>query len=557
MTRKVLALIVWRERTTRPCVGDGAVNMRSHFAAPERRGGTDMNRSRSAKALKGVSAGLAAWIVLAAVPVFAQKLPFCVTNPQLCEPNPTTVTNTNDSGPGSLRAAIDAAVSGDTINFNLLLPATIVLSTPLTPGVNMTISGPGRFDLAISGDGTVGPIFKVNGGITVTISGVTISGGNADPGLGIEFANGAYGGGISNLGTLTLDSVSVSGNRSHPYGGGVYNGGTLTLTNSTVSSNRAYMRPGDQANDRGGGIYNYSDPWSRCPAGTPLPASCPQPGLLTLINTTVSDNQVIVVRPDGPDELSGFGGGIYNDQGTVTLTNSTVSGNSGTRGGGIYNGAYGSALWVTNSTLAGNNAVGVGGVAGGGIYMHEENHTTGTITVSNSTIAGNSARCSIYCGETQPIGGGGVYVAYTDDERTSQYLTVKNTILANNDSYPDRGNCGGLTLLTQSLGHNLSDDDSCHYWFIPAHGDLNNTPAGLDPGGLKNNGGPTQTIALLAGSSAVDAIPLSDCTDASGNPVTTDQRGMSRPQGAGCDIGAFEYWQKPIHPFDPGGSLLR
>src|SRR5208282_357272 len=74
-------------------------------------------------------------------------------------------------------------------------------------------------------------------------------------------------------------------------------------------------------------------------------------------------------------------------------------------------------------------------------------------------------------------------------------------------------------------------------------GDMNSTAAGLDPGGLKANGGPTQTIALLATSPAVAAIPLSPvnyCTDTNGNPVTSDQRGVTRPQGPACDIGAFE-----------------
>ena len=71
-------------------------------------------------------------------------------------------------------------------------------------------------------------------------------------------------------------------------------------------------------------------------------------------------------------------------------------------------------------------------------------------------------------------------------------------------------------------------------------GDRNSTAAGLDSG-LKNNGGPVQTIALLATSPAVNAIPLIYCTDVNGNPVTTDERGVSRPQGSACDIGAFEY----------------
>jgi hypothetical protein len=89
----------------------------------------------------------------------------------------------------------------------------------------------------------------------------------------------------------------------------------------------------------------------------------------------------------------------------------------------------------------------------------------------------------------------------------------------------------------------LSDDATCSSFFTQA-GDLNSTPAGLDPNGLQNNGGLTQTIALLATSPAVEAIPLTPtnyCTDVNGAPVTTDQRGVTRPQqGSACDIGAYE-----------------
>lgn len=97
-----------------------------------------------------------------------------------------------------------------------------------------------------------------------------------------------------------------------------------------------------------------------------------------------------------------------------------------------------------------------------------------------------------------------------------------------------------------SDGYNLSDDSSCT--FLAAAGDQNNvTTAATYLGPLANNGSPTtQTIALLSGSTAIDAIPVTpvnECTDAFGNPVTTDQRGVTRPQGTGCDIGAFELIQ--------------
>ena len=70
--------------------------------------------------------------------------------------------------------------------------------------------------------------------------------------------------------------------------------------------------------------------------------------------------------------------------------------------------------------------------------------------------------------------------------------------------------------------------------------DQNNVASGLDPSGLQDNGGPTKTIALIGGSSAIDAIPPASCTDVDGNTLATDQRGVARPHGNGCDSGAYE-----------------
>src|SRR5262249_44813046 len=112
-------------------------------------------------------------------------------------------------------------------------------------------------------------------------------------------------------------------------------------------------------------------------------------------------------------------------------------------------------------------------------------------------------------------------------------------LLANNRG----GNCQ-TDYPTFSSGYNLSDDNSCVATFNTT-GDANNvTPgAGLDPKGLQSNGGPTQTIALLSTSPAVDAIPTASCTDPGGNPLTIDQRGVTRPQGKACDTGAYELVQ--------------
>ena len=115
-------------------------------------------------------------------------------------------------------------------------------------------------------------------------------------------------------------------------------------------------------------------------------------------------------------------------------------------------------------------------------------------------------------------------------------LTLVNAIIANNTG-------GDCLFAVSSLGHNLDSDGTCN---LTATGDLSNTDPLLGP--LQDNGGPTFTHTLLPGSPAIDAIPLEACTDKDGNPITTDQRGVLRPQGAACDLGAFEFQPPPPTP---------
>jgi predicted outer membrane repeat protein len=187
------------------------------------------------------------------------------------------VTNSADSGPGTLRSAITNAASGAVITFAPSLSgATITLGSTLTINTNLTIDAsalPGG--LQINGNGSV-QIFNVASTITVFLNSLTITNG---------FASGGSGGGIYNGGTLTLTNCTLSGN-SGDFGGGIYSAGTLTLNQCTLSGNSAYF---------GGGIYS---------AGT-----------LTLNQCTLSGNSAYF-----------GGGGIYNS-GTLTLTYCTLSGN--------------------------------------------------------------------------------------------------------------------------------------------------------------------------------------------------------------------------------------
>lgn len=128
-------------------------------------------------------------------------------------------------------------------------------------------------------------------------------------------------------------------------------------------------------------------------------------------------------------------------------------------------------------------------------------------------------------------------------------MIIKSTILAANV----HGNCSGIA----DVGYNISSDNSCGF---NATGSHNRTNPMLDPRGLWNNGGPTRTIALLAGSPAIDAIPLVSCTDHASprNPIITDQRLFPRSdaQEVVCDIGAYEFQDRPFIRFPRfSGSL--
>jgi hypothetical protein len=224
--------------------------------------------------------------------------------------------------------------------------------------------------------------------------------------------------------------------------------------------------------------------------------------VLTLTNSTVSGN------------MGTLGGGIYsNCECAPAVNSSTVSGNTAQFGGGIWTGANG-ALSVTNSTISGNAA---GGGDGAGIEVNG-----GTATLNNVTIAGNGS-----AGEAQltvVVGGGAA-------------ATVESTIIAN--ALAGGNNCDGTA--PTSNGFNLDSANSCAFGMAT---DLKNTNPLLGP--LQNYGGVTNTLALLPGSPAIDkgANPLA---------LAFDQRGpgFARVVGVAADIGAFEVQGAP-----PSGAVL-
>ena len=239
------------------------------------------------------------------------------------------------------------------------------------------------------------------------------------------------------------------------------------------------------------------------------------------------------------NHASKYGGGIYN-QGRLTLERCVVSGNSAATapggGGGLYST---SALVVRDSTVSGNHAVNGGGIGA----------LQGTLAVVNSTISGNYA---------DGYGGGINSAATTGLYNASVVANVANATGVNNGLGGGVSTGAGFTLANSLVsGNSLNDSilvaDDCSGTLISQGNDIiesvDSTHCTLsgsfviaDPlvGPLKNNGGPTQTHALLPGSVAIDAGNAGGCTDSVGAILAADQRGATRPQGARCDIGAYE-----------------
>ena len=462
-------------------------------------------------------------------------------------PDPTRVTTLDDGVPGSLRWAIENAPAGSTITFNPNVRGTLLLTRgDLELAKNLRLLGPGAGLLAVS-SGSQGYIVRVTAAASVSITGLAFkdsvitrndfsfitNAGILSLTDDIISGNKVYhtdfnvtptvGGGISNFGTLILTNSTVSDNLTMGNGGGGianFDSSTLTLTNSTVSGNAAPF-------GSGGGILNYDN--------------------LTLTNSTVSEN------------TAQNGGGISISDGDMTLTNSTVSGNLAQHnGGGISNG--GQELTLTNSTVSGNTAQN----DGGGINNIDPSNSVLSIGnfLINSTVSDNAARndggginfdtysnkdfliyCTIYGNKAAK--GGGINVVTSSRIGVNQAITsspimLTNSLVAGNSSPlgPDIAGqitTGGYNLLQQRSGYTIADPSNLHST------DLSGIP--LDKiridSVLRNNGGNTQTLALLPRSPAIDIIPLNAC-HVSG--VSTDQRDRNRPDGNehACDIGAFE-----------------
>lgn len=279
-------------------------------------------------------------------------------------------------------------------------------------------------------------------------------------------------------GRATFRESSITGNYSGD-GGAIYVGASLELINSTISGNAA-------ARD-GGGIWNF--------------------GQSSIVNSTVSGNTA-----------SRDGGGISNF-GQSTVANSTISGNAANGdGGGTYN--FGQTF-VINSTISGNTT----NANGGGIANED-----GATWLYNSSIIANDASH-----DRNPPGGsgGGLY------NKPGKRLVATNSLIAANTTLdsPIADDCNGVL---EVYGWNLlADYAGCSFSGngIGARGLVSTNTIGP----LADNGGPTLTHALLAGSEAIDSTTAQGCVDDNLALLTTDQRGAPRIAGAKCDVGAYEF----------------
>jgi hypothetical protein len=460
--------------------------------------------------------------------------------------------------PNGVIIEFDPAVFNQSHPFSITLTSTLELGN--TEGVE-DIENPGGGSVTINGGDAV-TVFKVDSGVNAKLSNLTISGGKAlqssEEGGGIDIESGAL---------LTISGSTIE-NNSAAYGGGIYNAGTLVIDkNSNIFQNSAQFV--------GGGVYSISSSVEIDDSSVSVNKASGAGGAgIVNLNGTL---KLARDRITHNTAANGAGGGVYNAQGQLTVTSSTFSSNSAaSMGGGIEISAEsGFSPSIKNSTISRNKAAG-----GAGIFV-----SGGALTIAGSTISGNTATgdgggiAQFFATETiidstiadnSAASGGGIYGDYFTA------LMIYDSTIADNEATNGTGSGGGietdlayssittvalyntiLAMNTDSAGANADDiagapvSASSAYNLIGADetgadeiGSLadgtNGNQVGVVNPGLDvlslANGGTTPTVALLAGSPAINAgasflVPAG---------ITTDERGSPRVLGPNVDIGAYE-----------------
>ncbi|HOE70909.1 MAG TPA: choice-of-anchor Q domain-containing protein [Brevefilum sp.] len=569
-----------------------------------------------------------------------------------------TVTNTNNTGPGSLRQALLDAISGDTINFATPLSGYTItaVDNPLFIQKNVTIDGTSLAQKVRISGGDHMRVFEVSNNVEVSMKNIEIIYGYVDgDGAGIYLHKGAKaylydcsfnfnhakgnggaiyvgengsvqaydcsfyknkaqgksyssGGAICNLGTL-YTSGGIFHYNSAIWGGGIENQGLLTvqnirfISNSSVNHGGAIRNIGSVAigkshfseneSDEGGAILNWTE--LVVSESTFFNNSAISGGAvynygniynnMRISNSYLTSNQAV------------HGGAIKNsDAATLISSNNSYYQNSADEeGGGIYNLGY---LDVDRDTIWYNSALGGGGINNAGTltvelsqFLHNSGgiqggaiRNIGQVDVFDSTFNENNALyggailnwnimdiyTSTFYGNSASYGGamrnwGGSMLIKNSTISANQaeqgggiqnldggsFASYYNTIAFNKATGEGGGVLNGVgstlvyssTLIARSIGGDCVNSGEIYYQSHNFVGDGScNAEFSGNPkiGPLASNNGPTQTHALLPGSPAIDAAYNINCP-------STDQRGIARPYGPACDIGAFEF--NPIYPY--------
>ena len=405
------------------------------------------------------------------------------------------VMNTNDSGPGSLRQAIVDAAPGNVIYFDPTLAGqTITLASQLIINKNLTIDGSGLSPrVSISGNQAV-RILSIGSNYTVTLKSLTLRDGMMNGTSYTTFGGAIY---TNTYTRLTITDVALIGNKAYQ-AGAIYISpyAIVTISNSEITGNKA-----DQE------------------AGAILVKSI---GILNLRGSLISSN------------ISGAAGTIYFTGATNSsiIENNVFADNSAIAGGAIAGDLGNARLEIRNNLFTSNRATGVY-QAGGAVHFAA--HTIPTLIILENNTFYNNIAAGV---------GGGAYL----DAAADFYLinnTFSNNMAATGGNLYLGAGASIPRMYNNIIANNTGGGDCYAYYNSYINGSNNLIEDGSsvcqpaitgDPmlGPLANNGGPTQTMALQSGSQAIDAGDDANCP-------TTDQRGVTRPQGIHCDIGAFEY----------------
>jgi hypothetical protein len=483
----------------------------------------------------------------------------------------------------SLRGAISLAKAGDTIQ---LQAGTYGLSSAgqlnITKQLTILGAGPGATTIEAGTAGQPSRVIEVQGGVGLTMSGVTITGGevigndgasSTSAGTAGEPGENVSGAGIDTTGPLALTEVVVTGNKlfggnggdgaagaehggSAGGRGGAADGAGINVGPGPVTLNRVAItenvsKPGAGGDGGKGGLNGAGGAGGIGGSGGGAGINGGGESSIVAIDSLIAGN-VAGTGAAGAGGTGGAnsgtggaggqgegsdGGGLFSN-GSVKLTNVTFTGNLVAGGTGGIGGKGGG---TSAAEAGGNGGFAFGGHGGAVALLNKAAGQFASVTIAGNKAGGAIAGAGGAGSHGGPAGASGA-TGHTEGGNifvSSATLSLRGTIVAGGEAEVGNENCafGGGGVLT-SLGHNLEDHHQC--LTKPAAGDLINTPAGLGP--LAANGGPTETMALLAGSAAIGAGEPA-CVDAIGAPLSEDQRGD--PRGTPCDIGAFEVQPKP------------